>query len=458
MVLFQNAIIEAIQEIQALPDYSVINEVTIIRDVHGRLSFLLSSTKAIDKARAEANLNSRIGRFSTGHILRVEDQQKDFMNSVITEIMQLREPLDLQGLTETGRWFLLERTIAKKSWMDHSHKHLPIWPYEDALAGRAPKVISFYSFKGGMGRTTTLAATAYCLARAGKNVLLVDADIEAPGLATVFLNESQINHGVVDYFLERQANDSFHAGNSIQKYFAPFRNPQVVDHLLGSIFVIPAGKNDDDYLKKLSRVDCQDIQRDNIKNTLNALIKESVSWLESHDFGIDYVLMDARAGFHDIGGVVLSQLPHGAVLFGRGDAQSWNGLKEAIRLAATAQNDRISILIVDSMFNDTDSGSEDAKRSFKMDSFMYCREPYYDTDALPGIDAENEAHSPVFIPYSPALNGTITLLSDGSGRQDQNVDTLTRLFSGTTYEEIVRRICDWFHDNPDELQEDGHES
>lgn len=56
MVLFQNAIIEAIQEIQALPDYSVINEVTIIRDVHGRLSFLLSSTKAIDKARAKENL------------------------------------------------------------------------------------------------------------------------------------------------------------------------------------------------------------------------------------------------------------------------------------------------------------------------------------------------------------------------------------------------------------------
>lgn len=453
MSLFQNAIEDAIDEFQKLPDFNVINEVTIIRDVHGKLSFTISAATPVDIDGARTKLTRRLGKHSANQIIWMENNPSGFTKQIIREVLRSREPLNVKSTPIGCQWYLVERTIAKKSWMDHSHRHLSIWPYEDALAGKKPKVISFYSFKGGMGRTTALAATAYCLAGAGKNVLLVDTDIEAPGLATIFLNEGQIDQGVVDYFLERQADESFHADGNIQRYIAPFRNPQIEDHLSGTIFVIPAGKADDDYLKKLSRVDCQDIRRDNIKNTLTELVKEAVSWISSHGFGIDYVLMDARAGFHDIGGVVLSQLPHGAVLFGRGDAQSWNGLKEAIRLAATAQNDRISILLVDSMFNDADSGSAEEKHAFKMDAFMYCREPYYEEDALPGIDAENEAHSPVFIPYTPALNGTITLISDGSAGQEQRVETLTRLFCGTAYEEIVQRIRDWFHDRPDELQE-----
>ena len=40
-----------------------------------------------------------------------------------------------------------------------------------------------------MGLTTTLASVALQLARKGKNVIMVDTDIEAPGLATLFLDE-----------------------------------------------------------------------------------------------------------------------------------------------------------------------------------------------------------------------------------------------------------------------------
>ena len=53
-----------------------------------------------------------------------------------------------------------------------------------------------------MGRTTTLASVALQLARKGKNVIMVDTDIEAPGLATLFLDEELIENGVLDYLLE----------------------------------------------------------------------------------------------------------------------------------------------------------------------------------------------------------------------------------------------------------------
>jgi MinD-like ATPase involved in chromosome partitioning or flagellar assembly len=49
------------------------------------------------------------------------------------------------------------------------------------------KVVTFYSWKGGVGRTMALANAAVQLARAGLNVLMVDWDLEAPGLDRYFL-------------------------------------------------------------------------------------------------------------------------------------------------------------------------------------------------------------------------------------------------------------------------------
>ena len=44
--------------------------------------------------------------------------------------------------------------------------------------------ITFYSFKGGVGRTMALVNVGAQLARMGRKVLLVDFDLEAPGLET----------------------------------------------------------------------------------------------------------------------------------------------------------------------------------------------------------------------------------------------------------------------------------
>lgn len=45
------------------------------------------------------------------------------------------------------------------------------------------KYVGFYSFKGGVGRTLALVGTALEFVRQGKRVLLVDTDLEAPGLS-----------------------------------------------------------------------------------------------------------------------------------------------------------------------------------------------------------------------------------------------------------------------------------
>lgn len=63
-------------------------------------------------------------------------------------------------------------------------------PVEDtepqASEDRQGRVVTFYSYKGGTGRTMALANTAWILAANGFRVLTVDWDLEAPGLAKFF--------------------------------------------------------------------------------------------------------------------------------------------------------------------------------------------------------------------------------------------------------------------------------
>ena len=65
---------------------------------------------------------------------------------------------------------------------------------------------TFYSFKGGVGRTMAVANVANLLAANGSRVLVVDFDLEAPGLSSYepFLG-SVSERGIVDLDSERRA-------------------------------------------------------------------------------------------------------------------------------------------------------------------------------------------------------------------------------------------------------------
>jgi Mrp family chromosome partitioning ATPase len=49
------------------------------------------------------------------------------------------------------------------------------------------KIVTFYSYKGGTGRSMALANVAWLLAANGSSVLAIDWDLEAPGLHRYFL-------------------------------------------------------------------------------------------------------------------------------------------------------------------------------------------------------------------------------------------------------------------------------
>jgi Mrp family chromosome partitioning ATPase len=55
----------------------------------------------------------------------------------------------------------------------------------------AGKVVTFYSYKGGVGRSMAVANVGVLLAQWGYKVLLVEFDLEAPGLENFFENFSE---------------------------------------------------------------------------------------------------------------------------------------------------------------------------------------------------------------------------------------------------------------------------
>ncbi len=62
-------------------------------------------------------------------------------------------------------------------------------------------VTTFYSFRGGVGRTMSLVNIAAHLAQTGRRVLIVDFDLEAPGIRTYqsMGNPAGETNGLVDY-------------------------------------------------------------------------------------------------------------------------------------------------------------------------------------------------------------------------------------------------------------------
>lgn len=61
-------------------------------------------------------------------------------------------------------------------------------------------VATFYSFKGGVGRSMALVNAAVELAQRGRKVLVVDFDLEAPRLDTFdVLRSATESHGVIDF-------------------------------------------------------------------------------------------------------------------------------------------------------------------------------------------------------------------------------------------------------------------
>lgn len=308
-----------------------------------------------------------------------------------------------------GKICTLDRRYSKEGWFDASAA--PPWPH---VENKTPPIVSFYSFKGGVGRSTALASIALQSARAGKRVLMIDFDLEAPGLASVFPvpEESSVELGVVDFLIEYPVvGGAFQASDLVYIY----DDNEVVG--TGDIRVVPAGRVDNWYLEKLSRLDYHRLtsqpattateEGDSPLQVLLGALKKSTQ--------PDIILLDSRAGLHDLGGLALSSMAHWHVLFGLDSAQSWDGLRLAIahlgRERVEAGQPQRDCLIVQSMARPQEGRQESTER-FRHQSYeAFCRD-YYDDSANPNAEwpvpdelAGDEPHYPLTLVHDNRVMG-----------------------------------------------------
>lgn len=143
-------------------------EIDIIQDVYGKINIYLENGNDQILQQLERTVKEEIDSW-LGYCGNCEENF--FVGEQIQEWKKDSEPVC------KGIW-VFEKYLTNAYWdgKQRTDKKLEL----------SSKLVSFYSFKGGVGRTTTMVMTAIALARKGKKIVVLDFDLEAPGVASLF--------------------------------------------------------------------------------------------------------------------------------------------------------------------------------------------------------------------------------------------------------------------------------
>ena len=214
-----------------------------------------------------------------------------------------------------------------------------------SLSSSNGSIITFYSWKGGVGRTMALANVAVQLACMGRSVLMVDWDLEAPGLDRYFdhpeipglaitsaLDNSGLL-GLLEISEDREPNHS-HWETRLSHITVPTAEPTfrtLNPPTPGALHLLSSGIASDGYPARLAAFSWDKFFAEQFGGSwLEALRNQ---WLLRYDF----VLIDARTGLTDSGGVCTVQMPDMMLMVFTANEQS---LKDGVKVIDAAQQGR----------------------------------------------------------------------------------------------------------------------
>ena len=195
-------------------------------------------------------------------------------------------------------------------------------------------VVTFYSYKGGVGRSFALANVGTLLGRWGFRVLCIDWDLEAPGLPHYFNSVSRTEAtsvlvddgvpGLVESFSDFQLNPK-------SKLDWNDRIILLSNTLTPGVSMLKAGRVDATYSKRLHKLDW--------KKLYNSSLGEALEDIFEHlRQEYDFILIDSRTGVTDFSGITNSQLPDILVFLFTSNEQSLEGAIEIVRRAVDERN------------------------------------------------------------------------------------------------------------------------
>src|SRR5262245_37175725 len=182
-------------------------------------------------------------------------------------------------------------------------------------------IITFYSYKGGTGRSMAVANVAWILASSGKRVLTVDWDLEAPGLHryyTPFLSDKDLtgSDGLIDLLIEfRDATAIGHPGAGDDNWHESYADiaPYVVSldwdfPQGGTLDLLPSGRQGASYSARVNSFDWEEFY----ERRGGGVFLEAVKKKMMADYY--YVLIDSRTGVSDTSGICTVQMPDAVVV------------------------------------------------------------------------------------------------------------------------------------------------
>ena len=200
------------------------------------------------------------------------------------------------------------------------------------------KTITFYSYKGGSGRTLLLANVAKQMSLVGLNVFAIDLDLEAPGLhhklhLDAKEDSGRFRAGVVDYL----------HGAVTQKNPPPLRpctfEIEKVNLGDGSIWLMPAGDVlTRGYWLKMAELDFNQMFYSDKGRGVPILLELRRSIEE--EYNPDFLLIDARTGITELGGVSTTILPDTVVCLLLNNRETQEGSREVLRGIGRASRSR----------------------------------------------------------------------------------------------------------------------
>jgi hypothetical protein len=334
------------------------DETVVVRDIVGRIRIATAAAIAAGSTLWD-ELHDVLGAWSPGitglHLVGSDLLDPDSI---------FKSP-DVRTMSEGIR--LLDRRLSERDWIPRPGRR---W------LGGLP-AIAFFGVKGGVGRSTALSVVSRCLAEKGHRVLVVDLDLESPGVSTLLLPEDgRPPFGVVDWLVESgvgQADDEL--------FVSMIATSPLASGTSGQIQVIPAaGEGVDTYVSKLARVQTSSDSSSGYRACLGALLDA----IAQSDRPPTVVLLDCRAGIDDLAAAVITDLATDALLFAVGSPQTWGAYRMLFSMwnkdAQILASFRDKLRMVAGLVPETESDAYlERLRSSAYDlfsEFVYEEEPY----------------------------------------------------------------------------------
>ncbi len=295
------------------------------------------------------------------------------------------------------------------------------------------QIITFYSYKGGTGRTMALANVAWILATNGKRVLTVNWDLESPGLHKFFhpfLDESTVSAtpGVIE-IINDYASAAVDPGPRSDDWHLEFAN--VERHAVslewafpggGKLDFLSAGRQNRDYSAAVCALDW-----DNFYDRLGGG-RFFRAMRDDMRQKYDYVLIDSRTGLSDVADICTIELPDVLTICFTLSDQSIEGAANVARQISGRYRDRnIRVLPVPMRIEDGEKEKLDVGRALARMKF----------EGFPaGMTPESSAvyWASVEVPYKPfyAFEETLATFGDDPGSPASLLSSFERITDAVT--------------------------